>query len=150
MRIEYSLRGSPQVISDPEEQQYQYSIQIREIPSPDQALYESDILEGHEDCQVLERNRVYQSGSIYRFLAIVNEDENNFYYENVLQIFREETWRWEQIPLFGEGWIEERAISINALAGATKEGAFLRLTDYYAEGENRAFWDILTGARENF
>ncbi len=138
--------GSPQVISDPEEQQYQYSIQIREIPSPDQALYESDILEGHEDCQVLERNRVYQSGSIYRFLAIVNEDENNFYYENVLQIFREETWRWEQIPLSGEGWIEERAISINALAGATKEGAFLRLTDYYAEGGEQGFLGYFDGS----
>ena len=65
---------APQAVSESgEEQEHHYSIQLREIPDPDQALYESDIMEGHEDCQVLERKRVYQNGCIYRFLAIMNE-----------------------------------------------------------------------------
>ena len=130
---------APQAVSESgEEQEHHYSIQLREIPDPDQALYESDIMEGHEDCQVLERKRVYQNGCIYRFLAIMNESESNFYYENVLQIFREDNWNWEQILLPKAGWVAERYITIDTLVGATEEGIFLRLTDYYAEGKEQS------------
>lgn len=124
--------NTSQAVPVPEEkQEYHYSIQFREIPDPDQALYESDIMEGHEDCQVLERKRIYQGSCIYRFLAIMNEDD--FYLENALQIFHEDTWSWEQLPLSRQGWIEDRDIVVNSLAGVTEKGAFLRLTDYYAE-----------------
>lgn len=138
---------TPQAMPDPKgPQENHYTIRFREIPDPDQALYESDILEGHEDCQVLERERIYQGGSIYRFLAIINEDENNFYFGNVLQIFREDTWNWEQVPLSGEGWIEERIITINTMVGATEEGVFLRLTDYYAKGGEQGYLGYFDGA----
>lgn len=140
---------TPQAMPAPKEpQENHYTIRFREIPDPDQALYESDILEGHEDCQVLERKRIYQGGSIYRFLAIINEEESNFYFGNVLQIFREDIWNWEQVPLSGEGWIEERIITINTMVGATEEGVFLRLTDYYAKGGEQSYLGYFDGAEE--
>lgn len=138
---------SSQAVSDSGEiQEYRYAIRIREIPDPDQALYESGILEGHEDCQVLERKRFYQGGSIYRFLVVINEEESNFYFGNIIQIFREDTWNWEQVPLSGEGWMEGRILSINTMAGATEEGAFLQLTDYYAEGGEQGYLGYFDGA----
>ncbi len=137
---------APQAVSESgEEQEHHYSIQLREIPDPDQALYESDIMEGHEDCQVLERKRVYQNGCIYRFLSIINESESNLYYENALQIFREDSWSWEQILLPKAGWVAERYITIRTLVGATEEGIFLRLTDYYAEGKEQSYLGYFDG-----
>lgn len=129
-----------------ERQEYSYSVKFREIPDPDREIYDSDIMEGHEECQVREMERIYAGECIYRFLAIINEDEHNFYYENVLQVFREDNWEWEQIPLSGEGWIEGKVISINTLAGVSEEGVFLRITDYFAEEGAQSYLAYFDGA----
>lgn len=135
--------NSPQAVSDAGEgQDHRYSIQLREIPDPDQALYESDILQGHEDCQVLERKRICQGSRIYRFMVALKEDFS--YYENILQIFDEGTWSWEQMLIPQEGWIEGRYITINTMVGATEEGIFLQLTDYGEE--EQAYLGYFDGA----
>lgn len=136
---------SPNVGREPD---LRYSVQFREIPDPDQALYESDIVEGHEDCRAVERERIYQGSCIYRFAAVMNdENSENFYYENVLQIFREDSWKWENIPLPQGVWEQERVIIANTLVGATEEGVFLRLTDYTGE-EPQSYLGYLEGAEK--
>lgn len=134
---------APQAVPDSEESQtYNYFMEFRELPDPDAALYESGVLNGHEDCQVMERNRIYQDDSIYRYLAFIEEEDS--YFDTCLQVFHEDTWAWEQIPIPTAGWMEDRNISVRSMVGATGEGVFLEIADYAAE-ENQGYLGFFDG-----
>lgn len=135
--------ASSQAVPDfAENQIYSYSLEFRELPDPEEALYESGVLDGHEDCQVMERKRIYQDGRIYRYLVFIEEED--FYYDTCLQIFSEDTWAWEQIQIPTSGWLEDRSISVLSMVGATGEGVFLKIADYAAE-ENRSYLGFFDG-----
>lgn len=137
---------APQAEPDSEETRtYSYSMEFRELPDPDAALYESGMLDEHENCQVMERKRVYQDGSIYRYLAFIEEEDS--YFDTCLQVFHEDTWAWEQIQIPTAGWMEDRNISVRSMVGATEEGVFLEIADYTAEEKQRylGFFDGTVG-----
>ncbi len=138
---------TPQAVPDSGENQiYGYSLIFRDIPDPDEALRESGILAEHKDCQVLERYRAYQGNCIYRYLVFT--DENYSYFEQCLQIFRKDSWTWEQTRISGTGWVEGRSVAITSVVGATDEGVFLEIIDFHAEdGEQRylGFFDGIEG-----
>ncbi len=129
-----------------EQEALYYSMHFRDIPDPDEALYENSDLAGHEECHVLEKKRIYQDDRIYRFLYLTDNTSSfssGSFSADCLQIFHEDAWSWETILLPREGWLEDKPVSIENLVGATAEGAFFRVTYYAVDGEYRylAYFD---------
>lgn len=126
-----------QAVPDSEEEEYYYSMKIRAIPDPDEALYESSMPKAYENWWGRESRRIYQDGHIYRLLFLMEETEEGteVFLDYCLQIFHEETGNWEQRLLSDVEWIENGFVNINSMVGATQEGVFLRITTYTEDGE---------------
>ena len=119
----------PQAVPDSEtEQIYAYSPIFHTVPDPDEVLRESGILAGYENCQVLERARFYRGDCIYRYLVFT--DEQASYFKQCLQVYRGQAW--EQTVLSGTGWAEGRDVAIASMVGASEEGTFWEIIDFYA------------------
>ena len=141
---------APQATVDSEgTEEYYYSIKIRNIPDPDEALYNSDILAEHENWWGWENSRIYQNGCIYRLLFLLDEtkEESESFLGYCLQTFHEDTWSWEQILLSDVEWIEGGYTNISGMAGATQEGVFLKITESTVDGEQMylGYFDGISG-----
>lgn len=121
------------VIDSGETENYYYTIRFNNIPDPDEALFESDILENYRNWWGQERECIYQGSRIYRRILLM--DEADSYLGECLQIFHEDTWSWEQVLLSDVEWKLSGYTTTVGLVGATEEGVFLQIMDCTEEGE---------------
>lgn len=113
---------------------YYYSMKLRDVPDPEEALSEWDFLKPYDGWQRQGGSMSYQGGRICRKFMLVSENEPVLL-ESCLQVFREDTWSWEQILLSDMEWIEGSYAGANRLAGVEEDGFLFDVTESTTDGK---------------
>lgn len=119
-------------VSEEDEARY-YSMKLRDVPDPEEALYGWDFLKPYEDWKKTGGKMSYQNGVPCRRFLLLSESEPALM-ESCLQVFRQDSWSWEQYPLNSLEWAEGRYLAANRLAGAEESGFLFELSEMTVEG----------------
>ena len=120
-----------------------YSMKLRDVPDPEEALREWDFLEPYDDWRRTGVSMLYQGGGICRRFMLVSDSEPTLM-ESCLQVFREDTWSWEQIPMNDVEWMEGSYTAANWLAGVEGKDFLFEVTESTVEG-NRLYLGCYDG-----